>query len=65
VKVSIVLNRRGNVVNVAVAESSGDAAFDDAAISMIRRSDPVPAPPAELTEDQFAFSLDVNFKKPK
>jgi protein TonB len=65
VKVSIVLNRRGNVVNVAVAESSGDPAFDDAAISMIRRSDPVPAPPAELTEDQFAFSLDVNFKKPK
>ncbi|WP_454629401.1 TonB family protein [Bradyrhizobium cenepequi] len=65
VKVSIVLNRRGNVVNVAVAESSGDPAFDDAALSMIRRSDPVPAPPAELTEDQFAFSLDVNFKKPK
>jgi periplasmic protein TonB len=65
VKVAIVLNRRGNVVNVAVAESSGDPAFDDAAISMIRRSDPVPAPPAELTEDQFAFSLDVNFKKPK
>jgi periplasmic protein TonB len=64
-KVSIVLNRRGNVVDVAVAESSGDPAFDDAAISMIRRSDPVPAPPAELTEDQFAFSLDVNFKKPK
>ena len=65
VKVAIVLNRRGNVVNVAVAESSGDPAFDDAAISMIRRSDPVPAPPAELIEDQFAFSLDVNFKKPK
>jgi periplasmic protein TonB len=65
VKVAIVLNRRGNIVNVAVAESSGDPAFDDAAISMIHRSDPVPAPPAELTEDQFAFSLDVNFKKPK
>jgi TonB family protein len=65
VKVAIVLNRRGNIVNVAVAESSGDPAFDDAAISMIRRSDPVPAPPAELIEDQFAFSLDVNFKKPK
>ncbi|MFB9267166.1 TonB family protein [Bradyrhizobium erythrophlei] len=65
VKVSLVLNRRGNVVNVAIAESSGDPAFDEAAISMIRRSDPVPAPPAELTDDQFAFSLDVKFKKPK
>jgi periplasmic protein TonB len=65
VKVSLVLNRRGNVVSVAVAESSGDAAFDDAAVAMVRRSDPVPPPPASLTDDQFAFSLDVKFTKPK
>jgi TonB family protein len=65
VKVSLVVNRRGNVVSVDVAESSGDPAFDDAAVSMIRRSDPVPKPPAGLTDDQFSFSLDVNFTKPK
>ena len=65
VKVSLMLNRRGNVVSLEVAESSGDAVFDEAAISMIRRSDPVPLPPAGLTDDQFSFSLDVKFKKPK
>jgi len=65
VKVSLVLNRRGNVLSADVVESSGDPAFDDAAIAMIRRSDPVPPPPADLTEDQFAFSLDVKFNKPK
>jgi TonB family protein len=65
VKVSLVLNRRGNVISADVAESSGDPAFDDAAVSMIRRSDPVPKPPAGLTDDQFSFSLDVNFNKPK
>lgn len=65
VKVSLVLNRLGNIVTADVAHSSGDAAFDDAAISMIRRSDPVPAPPAALTDDTFSFSLDVNFTKPK
>jgi TonB family protein len=65
VKVSLVFNRRGNVVSVDVVESSGDAAFDEATLSMIRRSDPVPQPPAGLTDDQFRFSLDVNFKKPK
>jgi periplasmic protein TonB len=65
VKLSLVLNRRGNVVSVDVAESSGDPVFDNEAIAMVRRSDPVPVPPAELTEDQFAFSLPVNFKKPK
>lgn len=64
VKLRLVLNRRGNVVSVDVAESSGDPAFDSEAISMVRRSDPVPVPPAELTDDQFAFSLPVNFKKP-
>jgi protein TonB len=65
VKVSLVLNRRGNVVSLDVVESSGDTAFDEAAVSMIRRSDPVPPPPAGLTEDQFSFNLDVNFTKPK
>jgi periplasmic protein TonB len=65
VRISLVLNRRGNVISADVAESSGDPAFDDAAVSMIRRSDPVPKPPAGLTDDQFSFSLDVNFNKPK
>ncbi|MGF6308684.1 protein TonB [Bradyrhizobium sp. i1.8.4] len=65
VKIALVLNRVGKVLSVAVLESSGDAAFDDAAISMVHRSDPVPAPPAALPEDQFSFSLDVNYHKPK
>lgn len=65
VKVSLVLNRRGNLVSVDVAESSGDPVFDEAALSMIRRSDPVPRPPAGLTDETFPFSLDINFKKPR
>jgi periplasmic protein TonB len=65
VKVSLVLNRLGNVVNVGVLESSGDPAFDEAAIAMIRRSDPVPRPPAELTQDTFSYSLNVNFNEKK
>ena len=65
VKVSIVLNRRGNVVSANVVESSGDSAFDEAALSIIHRSDPVPLPPPGLTDDQFNFSLSVNFKEGK
>ena len=65
VKVSLVLNRRGNVVSANVVQSSGDSAFDDAAISMIRRSDPVPPPPAGLTDDTYPFSLDVSFNASK
>ena len=61
VRVSLVLNRQGHVLSVAVAESSGDPLYDEAALSMIRRSDPVPRPPAKLTDDEFPFSLEVKF----
>ena len=61
VKVSLVLNRLGHVVSLAIAETSGDSLFDEAALDMIRRSDPVPRPPATLTDDTFAYNLDVNF----
>lgn len=62
VKVALVLNRLGHVVQLSVARSSGDPAYDEAALAMIRRSDPVPRPPAALTDDTFSYSLDVNFK---
>src|SRR5262245_44678981 len=65
VKVHLTLNRLGNVVQVGVLESSGDTAFDEAAIAMIRRSDPVPRPPARLTDDTFSYSLNVNFNDKK
>lgn len=62
VRVALVLNRLGHVVHLAVAQSSGDPAYDEAALAMIRRSDPVPRPPSALTDDTFSYSLDVNFK---
>jgi TonB family protein len=63
VVVSIVLDRRGHVVSYEIVESSGDPRFDDATTSMIRRADPVPAPPAALTDDTFTFKLPVKFNK--
>ncbi len=35
----------GNVLSAALARSSGNAMLDDEAVSMVRRSSPVPAPP--------------------
>ncbi len=65
VKVNLVLNRLGHVVSLAIVESSGDPRFDEAALDMIRRSDPVPRPEAALTDDTFSFSLNVDFKDKK
>jgi TonB family protein len=62
VTLNVVINRQGHVVDVGVMDSSGDPLYDEAAISMVRRSDPVPRPPAKLTDDEFRYSLDVSFK---
>jgi TonB family protein len=65
VKISFALDRRGHVLSVGVEKSSGDPAFDEAAVSMVRRSDPVPPPPAELTDERFNFVIDVMFNDAK
>jgi TonB family protein len=61
VKVSLVLNRQGKVLSVGIFQSSGDPAFDAAAISTIRRSDPLPRPPSELRDEQFSYVLPMSF----
>lgn len=61
VTVSLVLNRQGKVLSVGIFQSSGDPAFDQAAISTIRRSDPLPRPPAELRDEQFSYVLPMSF----
>ena len=60
--VNLVLDRTGKVVSATVIKGSGDAAFDEAALAMIRRSDPVPAPPALVADDGLSFLLPVSFK---
>lgn len=62
VVVGLVLDRSGHVVSSSIVKSSGDKAFDDAAIAMLRRSDPVPAPPPLVADDGLSFTLPVNFR---
>lgn len=61
VKVSFALNRKGNVLSVDVVESSGDKAYDAAAVAMVRGSDPFPEPLAGLIEDRFERTVDILF----
>jgi periplasmic protein TonB len=65
VTLSMVINRLGHVLSVEVAGTSGDPLFDEAALDMVRRSDPVPRPPATLTDDTFSRSIDVHFRDRK
>jgi TonB family protein len=65
VKVGFVLDRMGHVTSMRVIEGSGDSAYDEAALEMIRRSDPVPRPPPMEADEGLNFTLDVIFPKGK
>jgi periplasmic protein TonB len=58
----IVLDRSGHVVSAEIKKSSGDPAFDDAALDMMRRSDPVPAPPPLVADEGLVFTMPVLFR---
>ena len=60
--VSFELDRTGHILESHIERSSGDAAFDAAALAMMRRSDPVPVPPALVADEGLKFTLPVVFR---
>jgi len=61
VVVNFVLDRMGHVVSSRVVKGSGDATFDEAALAMMQRSDPVPPPPPLVAEAGLMFTMPVVF----
>ncbi|MBR1211851.1 energy transducer TonB [Bradyrhizobium sp. JYMT SZCCT0180] len=62
IAVRFTLDRMGRVFSVSIEKGSGDAAFDEAALSMVRRSDPVPAPPPLIADEGLSFTVPVIFR---
>jgi periplasmic protein TonB len=62
ISVSFVLDETGHVVSSNIVQGSGDASFDEAALAMIQRSDPVPKPPSLLVKEGLSFTLPVIFR---
>jgi TonB family protein len=60
--VTFTLDRTGHVVSASITQSSGDGSFDQAALAMVRRADPVPAPPALVADEGLTFTLPVRFR---
>ena len=61
VVVNFVLDDVGHIVSSRVVKSSGDPVFDDAALSMLQRSDPVPPPPPLVASAGLSFTMPVIF----
>jgi len=60
--VRFTLDRLGHVISTVIEKGSGDAAFDEAAIAMVKRSDPVPPPPPMVADEGLSFTLPVIFR---
>ena len=62
IQVRFTLDRTGRVIATSIEKSSGDTSFDEAALAMVRRSDPVPAPPPLIADEGLSFTLPVIFR---
>jgi TonB family protein len=60
--VRFALDEAGHVESSGIVRGSGDPAFDDAALAMIQRSDPVPKPPSLVVQQGLNFTLPVIFR---
>ena len=60
--VSFALDRMGHVLSASIVKGSGDTAFDEAALAMVRKSDPVPMPPPRVADEGLNFTLPVIFR---
>jgi periplasmic protein TonB len=60
--IGFALDRMGHVLSTSIVKGSGDAAFDEAALAMVRKSDPVPQPPPVVADEGLSFTLPVIFR---
>ncbi len=62
-ELAIALDRAGKLVDVSVAKKSGVAAFDEAAVEVVREARPMPVPPRDLVSDDGRVHLDWLFAR--
>lgn len=62
VRLSITINRSGEVVNVSSSSQKEIAALTEAAVSAVRKASPYPAIPEQMKNDSFTFTVPVTFR---
>jgi protein TonB len=60
-QVFFTLDRQGHVVESRIMRSSGAATLDEEALALLQRSQPFPAPPAELAGPHVALTVPIRF----
>lgn len=60
--VRFTINRQGSLTAVEIAKGSGDKQFDQAALDMVRRADPLPKPPPGVADHNLSFRVPISFR---
>lgn len=63
VTVRFAIDPNGRVLAASVARSSGEPVFDQAALDMVNRASPVPAPPPEIAKPRMSLTVPVRFSR--
>lgn len=63
VKLSVTIDRAGQLRSARVTKGSGHAVLDDEALATARRASPYPAPPDGVGGKTFAFSVTLRFSR--
>lgn len=63
VKLNLRVSRSGKLLSVRVVQASGDAAYARAAVAAVKRVGRFPKAPAQLTNDSYAYTTTLTFKK--
>jgi periplasmic protein TonB len=57
--VAFIVNRQGRVTSARIARSSGSAALDADMLALVRRVQPFPPAPPEVTGEQFPLNVNL------
>jgi protein TonB len=55
------IDRGGRLLDARISSSSGSSLLDQAALDLIHRSEPFPAPPSALTDAELIFVAPVRY----
>lgn len=61
--VQFTINPGGAVISASLVQSSGDGALDTAAVALVQRASPIPAPPPELAKASMRLTVPIQFSR--